>query len=288
MSPKRLPDRQDGAALLIALLAVALAAALAVGLIEDQRGTLARTQALVDAERSWQFASGLEGLAADWIRRARRGEVPDALLDGRWSAPFAVPGGSVRVRLLTRSGRFNVNALADPDPTRAEQARLGLARLLAVLGLDVDLADAVNRLLRGNGQPLELIHASELRALSGWNPSVEQRLLPFLAVLPDPRSRLDVNTATPEVLHARIPGLSREAAQRVHAQRPYARLQDFRSQPDIAALQLPELDSLVQLGGDWYLAHAEIVLNGRLHEHVRLMSISSAGYDARYVSTRLP
>ncbi|NKI35671.1 type II secretion system minor pseudopilin GspK [Wenzhouxiangella sp. XN79A] len=284
----RPPRTQRGAALLIALLAVALAATLAVGLIEDQRGTLARTQALADAERSWQFARGLEGLAADWIRRARRGEVPDALLDGRWSAPFAVPGGSVRVRLLARSDRFNLNALAARDPVEADAARLGLARLLATLDLDPDLADALFARLHAGGRPLRMIHLSEARAVPGWTPSVEARLAPFVTVLPDPASRVDINSAPPEVLAARLPSLGLDAARRIHAQRPYARIEDLRAHPDLQALAAVDLDDRIRLGGRWYLAHAEIVLNGRLHEQVRLLDIAGAGYDARYVSTGLP
>ena len=34
-----------------------------------------------------------------------------------------VPGGAVRVRLIPRSDRFNLNSLADPTPERALQAR---------------------------------------------------------------------------------------------------------------------------------------------------------------------
>ena len=283
-----MPGRQRGAALLIALLAVALAATLAVGLIDDQRTTLARTQALADAERSWQFTGGLEGLAAEWIRRARRGEVPDALLDGRWSAPFTVPGGSIRVRLLARSGRFNLNALAARDPTDAEAGRLGFARLLTALDLDVELADALYSRLRAGGAPLRLIHVSEARSVTGWTPSVEARLAPYVTVLPDPGSRVDVNTAPPEVLAARLPELSLDAARRIHAQRPYARLEDLRAHPDLQALGAIDLDGRIRLGGRWYLAHAEILLNGRLHEQVRLLDVAGAGYDARYVSTGPP
>ena len=283
-----MPGPQRGAALLVALLALALAATLAVGLIDDQRTTLARTQALADAERSWQFARGLEGLAADWIRRARRGDVSDALLDGRWSAPFAVPGGSVRVRLLARSGRFNLNALAARDPSEAEAGRLGFARLLVALDLDPDLADALYAQLQTGGRPLRMIHVSEARGLTGWTPSVEARLAPFVTVLPDPGSRVDVNTAPPEVLAARLPELGLDAARRIHAQRPYARIEDLRAHPDLQALGPVDLDARIRLGGRWYLAHAEIVLNGRLHEQVRLLDVAGAGYDARYVSTGLP
>ena len=77
--------RQRGAALLIALLAVALAVLLATELVERSQRDVARTTAVVDAERAWQFAEGVEGLARDWIRRQR--QLPTPCLRRSWRKP---------------------------------------------------------------------------------------------------------------------------------------------------------------------------------------------------------
>lgn len=283
-----LPIGQRGAALLVALLAVALATVLATGLIQDQRRTLSRTQALTDAERTWQFAHGLEGLVTEWVRRARQGNATALQLDGRWSAPFPVPGGSVRVRLLERSGRFNINALADSDPARAERARQGLATLLAALDQDPGLADALHARMRAGGRPLPLIHESELAELPGWTASTAARLGRHLTVLPDPRSRLDINRASAEALTAQLPELGPDAAGRLVAQRPFQRIEDLAAHPDLQALRLDDLTRRISIDGDWYLAHAQVVINDRLYDHYRLLSVSGAGYDARYVSIGIP
>lgn len=284
-------SRQGGAALLVALLVVTLASVVAVALMERGQRTLARTQALNDAERAWQLARGLDGLAVAWIRRERASGLASTLLDGQWSAPFSVPGGSLRARLIDRSGRFNLNALADPDPARALGARRTFEELLALLNLDRGLAGDIENMIRGGsgiGAPLRLAHISELNALGSWSESTKQRLQPFLAVLPDPRSRINVNRAAPEVLAARIEGLDIDAARRLVAAGPYARFEDLEAQPDLQALANPELRVYLGVESDWYLAHAEIVLNGQLREHYRLVSATGAGYDFRYVSLGIP
>ncbi len=279
---------QRGAALLVALLAVALASVLALGLVEDQRRTLARTQALTDSERSWQFAQGLESTVVERLRRARGEGAGPIPLDGRWSAPLPVPGGAVRIRLIPRSDRFNLNSLADPAPERALRARNGLVRLLTLLDLDPGLADALQAHLKAGGRPVHLAHISELGEVAGFTAATRQRLLPFATVLPDPRSRLDVNTARAEALAAQVPELGPEAAQRLVQRSPYARIEDLLGQPELQAVRVPDLATRLTVEGDWFLAHAEIALGDRVQHHYRLLNVAGAGYDARYVSLGIP
>ncbi|MBY6204746.1 type II secretion system minor pseudopilin GspK [Halomonas denitrificans] len=279
---------QRGAALLVALLAVALASVLALGLVEDQRRTLARTQALTETERSWQFAQGLESTLVERVRRARREGAGPMPLDGGWSAAFPVPGGAVRIRLIPRSDRFNLNSLADPTPERALRARDGLARLLAQLDLDPGLADALGDALRAGGRPVLLAHISELGEMDGFSTVDRTRLLPFVTVVPDPRSRLDVNAASAEALVAQVPELGSEAAERLILRAPYARPEDLFAQPELQALSAPDLANRLAVEGDWFLAHAEIALGDRVQDHYRLLNVSGAGYDARYVSLGIP
>lgn len=279
---------QRGAALLIALLAVALASVLALGLVEDQRRTLARTQALSDSERSWQFAQGLESTVVERLRRARRDGAGPMPLDGGWSAPFPVPGGAVRVRLIPRSDRFNLNSLADPTPERALQAREGLARLLTLLDLDPGLADALRAHLRVGGRPVMLAHVSELGEVAGFSAATRERLEPFVTVVPDSRSRLDVNRTSAEALAAQVPELGTEAAERLVLRGPYPRPEDLFAQPELQALDVADLASRLTVEGDWFLAHAEIALGDRVQDHYRLLNVSGAGYDARYVSLGIP
>src|SRR5690625_3410232 len=104
-------NRQRGSALLIALVVAALAALIATAVLERARQGLARSEALLATERSWQYASGMTWLAEKMLREAlAEGADPAALGDG-WSAPFDVPGGMVVGRWSGSVVGFYVNVL---------------------------------------------------------------------------------------------------------------------------------------------------------------------------------
>lgn len=282
--------RQRGAALLIALLAVALAALLAVELVERSQRDIARTTAVVDAERAWQFAEGMEGLARDWIRRQREAGAPAGRPDGQWSEPFPVPGGSVRGRMFARDGRFNLNALAGRDPSRAMDARRALGRLLALVDADPDLAGAILNLYRpgADASPVMLAHISELNRLERFTPGLRDRLLPHFSVLPDPETRLDVNRASPEVLAATFEGLSLESARTLLARAPFETLDEVTAQPEFALLDKASARRLLAVRSEWYLVQAQVVLNGVVRDYFRLVGASGSRYDFRYLSQGVP
>lgn len=282
--------RQHGAALVIALLAVALAALLATGLIECSQRDLARTTGVVNAERAWQYAEGMKGLARNWIRRQRESGVGAALLDGRWSQPFAVPGGSVRGRMLARDGRFNLNALASRDPALAAEARRTLAGLLELLQTDPALVEDIASLfVRGaGGGRITLAHLSELDRLERYGTAERERLTPYLAVLPDPEARINVNRARPEVLAAAIEGLSLEAARSLAAGAPFETLDAVVARPELAQLGAAVIRRRFAVDSQWFLLQARVALDGTVRDYYRLVGASASGYDFRYLSQGVP
>lgn len=298
---------QRGAALVVALVAAVLAAVLALGLVERSQRDLARTAALSDAERSWQYASGMEVLARDWIKQARAAGLDAAGLDGRWSAPFEVPGGQVRGRVFDHSGRFNLNALADPEPAAAARALAALVSLLQILELDPGLARELNTWISGQatgaasnnpwyaaqtvpyrpaGWPL--VHFSELRWLRHGGPATLERLAPFVTVLPDPRARININHTTPEVLAARIDGLDLHQARQVLAAGPYPDLATAAGHSRLRQLSLPAFERDFSVTSDWYLAQARVVLDRTERDYFRLISLGDGRYDFRYLSQGVP
>jgi general secretion pathway protein K len=280
--------RQRGAALLIALLAVALAALLASELVEQSQRDVARTTAVVDGERAWQYAEGADGLARAWIRRLRQGG-PVEPAPGQWTQPFPVPGGSVRARMLDQSGRFNLNALASTDPTLVLEARRSLAALLAGLDLEPAWLDRIVELYPStDGRPALLAHLSELNRLPDFTSTIAERLLPLIAVLPEPGSRININRAAPEVLAAVLEGLSPEAARALSARGPFDTLDRALAQPELSAVDPARVRQRLSTESRWFLVHAQVVLNGRVHDFFRRVGPSANGYDARYVSRGTP
>ena len=281
--------RQRGAALLIALLAVALAVLLATELVERSQRDVARTTAVVDAERAWQFAEGVEGLARDWIRRQRQAGPRGQLPDGRWSEPFPVPGGSVRGRMFARDGRFNLNALAGRDPASAAAARRALLRLLALLNVDPALGESIVAMYGGARLPAPTrVHLSELNRLERFTPEIRRRLEPYLALLPDADARINVNRALPEVLAAVIDGLSIESARSLIARAPFESLDEVVGQPEFAALNPVAIRDRLDVESEWFLVQAQVVLDGVVRDYFRLVGASGSRYDFRYLSQGVP
>lgn len=282
----RAPAPQRGAALLIALLAVALAALMATGLLERGQRDVARTAAVFNGERAWQYAEGMEALARDWIRRRNEAGIPTDLLDGRWSEPFPVPGGSVRGRVLDFGGRFNLNALAHPDPAEAVRAKGALSALLSSLGMAPELADRAASMYRAgpDGVRVPLAHASELARMPGFDPETLARLEPYLVVLPDPDSRININRAEPEVLAAVVDGLSLEAARALAARGPFETLDDALAQPELSAIRTASARDRLAVDSAWFLVHAQVVLDADVRDSFRLVGVAGSRYDARYVS----
>lgn len=303
--------RQRGSALLIALIAVALATLLAVGLLERTQRDLARMEAVLANERSWQYALGMEALVRRLLAQAQAEGLNPSELAGRWTEPFAVPGGHVQGRLIDQQGRFNLNALASPDRALATAAQTRLIRLLERIGLPRSIAPELSEWVVGTGDALgrsvsvgeawygsqdpayripglPLAHVSELRWLRSVDAEVYQRLLPHVTALPETSLRVNVNAATPEVLAALIEGLELEQARRILADVPFSDLAQLAAHPLIAGRMTPELQVHLGLNSLWYLLQARVVLGGVERDYHRLIHRDGSGYDFRYFSQGSP
>lgn len=283
--PRVVPFRQQrGAALLIALLAVALAALLAAELIERGQQDLARSEALVNGERAWQYAAGMDALARDWIRR-RQAEPGLDLPAGQWSAPFPVPGGMVRGRIIELDGRFNLNRLASRDPDQRRRARAALTRLLAFLELNPDLVPAIERLYApaADGRIARLVDSGELDAVDAIDATARARLLPRVVALPDPEAPVNVNQADPVVLAALVDGLDPSAARALIARGPYETLDEVLAAPELAQLDRSRARDVLSVTSRWYDLHAQVTLGGETRDYFKRIGGGAQRYDGRFL-----
>jgi general secretion pathway protein K len=296
----RSPSGQRGSALLIALVTAALAAVIATVLLERGQRSLARSEALLATERSWQYAQGMSVLARSMLEQAMAEGADASVLDGSWTAPFQVPGGMVQGRLVDQGGRFNLNALAHPDGATATEAREAFRRLVEEVGLNPVIADELADWLEGAVMPrpgsaandwyarqdppyrtagVLLANASELRWLRSVDEAAWRTLSPLVTALPEPELRLNVNTARPEVLAAVIADLDPEQARRVLADGPYSDPVRFAEHPLIAPVLRPDERIRLTIRSRWYLAQARVVIDGVERDYFRLMNGAAAGYD---------
>ena len=301
--------RQRGAALLLALMAVALATVLAVSLIERGQGTLGRTQALIATERAYQYALGMELLAEKMIARVMNEGMDPGLLDGTWTPVYDVPGGMIQGRLLDQNARFNVNALAHPDQLQSSQAFERFERLLDHLGLPVIIAAELADWLEGASQPrpgsvgdvyyasqrppyrlagTRLAHASELRWLRSVDEDAWQRLAPVVTALPDPTLVININNARPEVLASLFVDIDLDSARRLADDGPWADVASFVQHPLVQQHAGPGLEAGLTVLSPWYLAQARVVLDGIERDYFRLIGWGTSGYDFRLFSQGVP
>lgn len=218
--------RQEGVALITAVLIVALVTAVAVAMAARQQVDIRRSANILSNDQAYLFALGAEDYARnvlEWdITKATPNNVDH--LGEDWTRVVTVPveGAMLKGSVQDLQGRFNLNALVDGNgqPNAAMVARF--KKLLDLLGLTAEIADAVVDWIdtasntQGFGgaeddfymlqEPpyrsanARMVSASELRLIRGVDDEAYQTLIPFVTALPESDTKINVNTAPAEVL----------------------------------------------------------------------------------------
>lgn len=208
MTNRRVPARQRGIALITAVLMVALATMLAVGVV--YRGVLdqRRTATMFAMDQAWEIALGAEAWAADFLQRDLQQSQGDNLSE-TWAQPLPplpVEGGSVAGRLVDLQGRFNLNNLVFADGTPNPDTIAQFSRILVALDIEptwasimadwIDLDTqpgfpdgAEDNVYLGQAPPylaanMPITRASEIMALPGFGPERWAKLKPYVTALP--------------------------------------------------------------------------------------------------------
>ncbi len=272
-------DRQQGVALITALLVVTIATVAAVAMATRQQLDMRRTGSLLHGEQAYAYVLGAESWARVVLARDQRESEIDTLFED-WSTqpPVSiVEGGSIIGRILDLQGRFNVNSLVVGGVANPEAVD-SYKRLLRLLELDESLA---NRLVdwidenidamfpdgaedesyllgdppyRVANQPLADI--SELRLVKGYDEEVVEKLRPFVAALP-PATPLNVNTASAEVLSTVAEGLSAsdgEALVEARGEDGFESVDSFAQEP---VLRGKDLNPGLGVQSQWFLMVSE-------------------------------
>lgn len=228
--------RQRGAAVLMALFVSALATLIVMGLFHSQF-VLLRTienQQLVAQSRLL-----LRG-ALDWARAILREDAARSAFDGL-DEPWAQPLAETRLDQLGETAtlaaqatiagyiedaqaRMNLRNLVGPDGLVVEKELAALRRLAGILSVPEQTADVIAVRMaealqprgtpnpndtqdRTEHRPIPLVMPFDLLAVQGIDAQAARRLADYVIVLDEP-TPVNVNTASAEVIAARIPGLS--------------------------------------------------------------------------------
>lgn len=246
--------------------------------------------AMLVALSTWSRQSGLTAdhvqaeelvtAGGDWTRamlyddRRASGEVDHP--GEPWALrlpPMPFENGELAGHIDDQQGLFNLNNLVQNGKLDvAQYARF--QRLLSILGLPAELADALADWIDIDGRPQSaggaedayygalgnpyltanrpLIDLDELALVRGFDASVRARLAPFVTALPA-ATALNVNTASAEVLAAVIDGLDLDSARILVARRSgafYRNNADFLDQLGQGAT-VPNQD--IRVGSDYFL-----------------------------------
>jgi general secretion pathway protein K len=270
--------RQQGVALITALVLVAIATVLAVHIGTRASLDLRRTAGLVALDQGWHVALGAEAWAAEVLKDDLQDSQTDDLSEA-WAQPLPplpVDGGTMRGALEDMQGRFNINNLlkhdgsgqANPDSIRDFGRLLTFAganpRWAPILAdwLDTDTISGIpegaedgtylaqNPPYRAANGPVTTV--SEMLALPGMTLDEYQRIRPYIAALPV-GTTINVCTAAAPVLAAMIESRTdfgdAESLASNRRDGCFPRLDDLRTDPDFAARE-----SLFSESSNWFRA----------------------------------
>lgn len=237
------PHRQQGIAIVTAMLVIALGTITMVAIASRQQLVFQRERNEGTIVLARDLAVSGERFAAALLYRDRQDALRENTdsLDDDWAQTIPpVPideTAAIQGCIVDMQGRFNLNNLVDAEGNAVLAAVEQLQRLLAELGIELGKAQAIVDWLdadvnasvpdgaeddyysgldpayRAANAPM--ISASELKLVKGFSQAVEEeredyeRLLPHVATLPSAGAptAVNVNTATPEVIASIAPDL---------------------------------------------------------------------------------
>ncbi|MEO8836301.1 MAG: type II secretion system minor pseudopilin GspK [Caldimonas sp.] len=269
MSPQH--GRQQGAALLTAMMIVALVATLAGSMVWQQwRAVQVEAAERARAQSAWILSGAL-----DWARLILREDGRNGAID-HLGEPWAVPLAEARLSTFLAADKDNTDDAPDAFLSGAitdAQARYNLtdlvngnrvdpvelaafSRLCETVGVSVDVATRIADGLRDASPPLPaqaaasgasaaaesappppadpplMPRSTPQLAWLGIDPEALRTLEPYVVILPE-KTFVNVNTASREVLSAVIPNLDLASAERIVQAR---QRKPMRSLADIQAL----------------------------------------------------
>jgi general secretion pathway protein K len=229
---------QRGSAVVLAMLVLAIATTLIAGTLWQQNALIRETE----NEKAYAQAHWLLRGAIDWAGVILGEDARTSSVDHR-GEPWAVPLADTRLNendgrpaaylagaIDDEQGKFNLRNLLSAGNLNPAEVQ-SLRRLLGALAINESYADRIAaRLLAAQQasttQPaVGLAYVEDLLDV-GLTTEQFQKLRTFVTILPEP-TPLNVNTATAEVLTARIAGLELVDARRIVAARDRAFFKDL-------------------------------------------------------------
>jgi len=270
--------RQRGAAVIVAMLIVALAAIAASGFMFRSQLEWRKLENASDLDQARWILRAAEQWGATVLMDDARNSSVDHLGEA-WAQelpPVEAEGYEIAGRIEELDGRFNLNNLVSGGQINQGQLAM-FQRLLTVLRLPPELAEDIADWLDDDTEPLHeggaesayylalappymaadrpLASVDELIQVRGMNKDILEQLRPYVSVLPS-GSRVNVNTASAEVLAAQVASLTLEEAHAVAAKRDRAWFRDIGEFQRALPQGLSSGAGMVAVGSQYFMVRA--------------------------------
>lgn len=255
------PQQQAGVALIAVLLVMSVVVAVIADMALSHRSAIAQTTNILNGRQAWHYGLGAETLAAqllagDWENPATREQdnlnEQWARLDGGFPTDF----GTVQMRIRDINRHFNVNNLVDDNGSMSTLHYDQLKRMFYELNVDeriaeqlLDWVDADIQSVGGGDEASfyasvdylpanhKMIDKSEIRLLQEFSSEELLAIEPLFSVAPE-KTRVNINTATPEVLRSLVKDIVESDISLIQSEQQrsgYASVQSFLETPEGAA-----------------------------------------------------
>jgi general secretion pathway protein K len=274
--------KQRGAAIITALLVVMLAATIATYLLAQQSAALTRTARTGDRAQITLYAQP----TLNWARAALTASLKSSNYvhpKQQWAQALTQPIEDALASGVLRdeAARFNLNNLVLDDGTRSMPDLDVFERLLKKLSLDPNLTGAIVDWLDKDSELMpngaedsyylglstpyraanrRLTQLDELARVRGFDSKVLRRLTPYVTALPT-RTKLNVNTALPEVMAAAFPSLTDDdvtAIVRSREELPFKEMAELKSRAEMKKIPGTTIDQFADVSSAYFLLTVSI------------------------------
>ncbi|MHA7845998.1 type II secretion system minor pseudopilin GspK [Serratia sp. D1N4] len=292
--------RQQGVALLVVLLILALMVTIAATIAERNGRTYLRTTAQLDHQQAKWYGRAAEALASKILQMDTLDSPEKTHLAQNWAQDerrFPVEGGQLQGQIVDAQACFNLNAINQGASGQGEQqvtpypAKVFL-QLMKNLEVDPLQAAQVTAALRdwidsdsepGIGgaedevymalavpylpanQPMQDV--SELRTVSGVDAELYRRLLPYVCALPKQTLLVNINTLresqAPLLAALFLTELDPVEAAQLLQQRPregWGSVTAFLAQPSLQDIDSTAVKQVLAVKSDFFLANFSVLM----------------------------
>lgn len=285
---------------MLAMGVVALAAMTATAMMVTQSSWLRQNELTADHVQ----AQTLIQVGVDWTRALLRDDRRASNIDylgEPWALrlpPIPVENGSLSGLIEDQQGRFNLNNLVKDGKVNLAQ-RAHFQRLLSILGLPPELADAVADWVDADSEPQPeggaedeyylalpspylaanrpLIDVAELVLVRGFDESVRARLRPYVSALPV-FTAVNVNTASPEVIAAVVDDLSLDGARALVEKRDRTYFRDRADFQDQLPRDVKVATEDIAFSSNYFMVQLRVTIGSAQARSIALLARTDANW----------